>query len=195
MFSCKPGSRLSPQFSPRRGSHPRPCQGREGSRVWSAGFGVARLGYLGCSGGIPGFPAASRSPGPAIPGKKGELHYPAGLPPPSFLSSLCTWPEGRAGTGRHSSTFSFPVSEQGSFFFLPLLPPPYPPLPPSFPSLPPSPLCWVGALGRRSPSAARTHGTRGRSRLSRACSLPSPSLPPSPTPRLGLGAAARGTPR
>lgn len=72
------------------------------------------------------------------------------------------------------------------FFFLPLLPPPYPPLPPCFPSLPPSPLCWVCALGRPIPSAAGTLRTRGRSQLSGASSLPSPSLPPSPTPDSGL---------
>lgn len=128
---------------------------------------------------------APGSPVPAIPGKKGELHYPAGLAPPSFLSSLCTWPEGRAEPGRHSPAFSFLVSEQGYIFFLPLLPPPPPPAPPSLvpfpPSLPPF-LAGCPRPGARTPSAARTRGTRGRSRLSGASSLPSPSLPPSPTP-------------
>ena len=114
---------------------------------WGSGAGrgvSARLDLLSGLLGRP-VPAPQRrpaSPGPAIPGKKGELHYPAGLPPPSFLSCLCTWPEGRAGPGRHPPTFSFPVSEQGSFFFffsfLCSLPPPAPPsllpFPPSLPS-------------------------------------------------------------
>lgn len=155
----------------------------------SRGGGVGRRvsDSLRCVRCIPGVPAAPSSPGPAIPGKKGELHYPAGLLPPSFLSSLCTWPEGREGPGRHSPTFSFPVSEQGSFFFFPSStpspPPARPSLPLSFPSLPPSLPSRLGlCAGAPIPSAAGTRGTRGRSRLSRAFSLPSPSLPPSPTP-------------
>ena len=162
---------------------------------WGSGAGrgvSARLDLLSGLLGRP-VPAPQRrpaSPGPAIPGKKGELHYPAGLPPPSFLSCLCTWPEGRAGPGRHPPTFSFPVSEQGSFFFFfpSSAPSPRPPLLPSFPSLPPSPLGWVCALGRRRhPSAAGTRGTRdGGSALPSLLppfSFPAPfPHPPTPPP-------------
>lgn len=90
---------------------------------------------------------------------------------------------------------SLSLCQSRDHFFFPSSTPSPPPLLPSFPSLPPSPLRWVCALGRRILSAARTRGTLGRSPLAGASSLPSPSLPPSPTPGLGLGAVARGTPR
>lgn len=70
------------------------------------------------------------------------------------------------------------------FSFLYSLPPTRPSLPHSLPSLPPSPVGSVCALGRPSPTAAGTRGTRGRSRLSRASSLSLPlpcPLPPPPT--------------
>lgn len=175
MFPSKPGSHLSPQFSPRGGPHPGLRQhvaGREtGVGRWVSAW-PDRLSLP--LRHIPGVPAAPRSPGPAIPVKKGELHYPSGLPPPSFLSSRCTWPEGRAGPGRHSPAFSFPVSERGSFFFFfrsstPSLPPAPPSLFPSPPSLP----CRLG-LCAGAPEPLRSRDARN-SRLESA--LPS-LLPP-----------------
>lgn len=154
---------------------------------------VKTLVCPGISGGIPGVPSVPSSPGPAIPGKKGELHYPAGLPPPSFLSCLCTWPEGEAGPGRHSPTFSFPVSVQGSFFFLPLLPPSAcPSLPVSPPSLPPFPTGSV-RWGAESPHGWDAPNSQQESAL---WSLvpPFPFPAPFPHPRRGLSAAAGGTP-
>lgn len=149
------------------------------------GFGEARLFCLGCLGGIPGNPAVPRSPGPAIPGKKGELHYPAGLLPPSFLSSICTWPEGREGPGRHSPTFPFPVSERGSFFFFSFLyslPPTRPSLPLSLPSLPPLSVGFVRWGAGSPPLPGRAELEAGVGSLEPPPSLPLPCpLPPPPT--------------
>ena len=186
MFPSKPGSRLSPQFSPRGGPQP-------GLRQHVAGRGTGvgrwvsawpdRLFLL--LRHIPGVPAAPRSPGPAIPVKKGELHYPSGLPPPSFLSSLCTWPEGRAGPGRHSPTFSFPVAEGGSFFFffsfLYSLSPTRPSLPLSLPSLPPLSAGFVrwGAGAPPQPGRAELEAGVGSPEPPPSLLLPCP-LPPPP---------------
>lgn len=155
-----------------------------GEGALGAGFGAARLGCLWCSAGIPRVPVAPRSPRPAIPGKKGELHYPAGFPRSSFLSSLCTWPEGRAGPGRHSPTFSFPVPEQGYIFFPSFTPSPStrPSLPHSLPSLPPSSLARFVRWGARAPPQP------GRAELAPGVGSPEPppSLPfpcPLPPPR------------
>lgn len=169
---------------------------------WGSGAGrgvSARLDLLSGLLGRP-VPAPQRrpaSPGPAIPGKKGELHYPAGLPPPSFLSCLHV-AGGEGGAWTSPSYILFPCVRAGIiffFFFLPLLPPPArPSFPPSLPSLPPLSAGFVrwGAGGTPPPPGRAELGTGDR--LSRASSLPSLSLPPSPTPpphpRLGLGAAA-----
>lgn len=188
MFLCKPDGASTLSSVPH---HRVPHYGK---RSLEGYVSVKTLVCPGISGGFPGVPSVPSSPGPAIPGKKGELHYPAGLPPPSFLSSLCTWPEGEAGPGRHSPTFSFPVSVQGSFFsFLYSLPLP---APPSLSPLPPSLPSRLGrSAGVPNPLTAGTRRTPSRSRLCGAWSLPSPSLPPSPTPDAGSARRPEEPPR
>lgn len=118
------------------------------------------------------------------PRKERRTTLPSRLAVSLFPFKSCTWPEGEAGPGRHSPTFSFPVSVQGSFFsFLYSLPLPAPPSLSPFPPSLPSRL--DRSAGVPDPLTVETRRTPSRSRLSGAWSLPSPSLPPSPTPDAG----------
>lgn len=178
-----PSSPKSPVEVPTQGA--RPSRGAwGGDQPSDVGFqGEARSAIWAARAACPLATAAPASQGPAIPGKKGELHYPTGLPSALFpFTCLCTWPE-EGGAWTSPSTFSFPCVRAGSFFFLPLLPPPPAPLSLlPLPSLPP-PLGWVCALGAPGPLAAGTRlELRGRG-IGSPSLLPPFSFPaPFPTP-------------
>lgn len=189
MFPSSP----SPQLRSPRGAAPAQGVGW-GSAV---GRGVSRRGsvcYLGGSGGLP--PRHGGAPllqGP--PSRKAELHYPAGLPPLSFLSCLC---RGRRGGRSLNVTLPHSLSlcqSRDHFFFPSSAPSPRPPLFPSFPSLlPPSEPGFV--RWGRGDASRRTRGTRGGGSGSPRPppSLPSCPLPPThphPTPNSGSGSGLR----
>lgn len=152
--------------------------------------GVARLGCLGCSGGIPCAPAAAPySPRPAIPGKANYISQQSSKRPLSFQVFARGRRSGRGldVTLLHSLSL---CQSRDHFFFLPLLPPPQPAPPSLFPFPPslPSPL----GLCAGAPDPLRSPDARNSRQESARWSLLPPFPFPAPFPHPRTWARSRG---